>query len=351
MEKNDFDYIIGEITFGLTGDPEVDIPYLREQANEYKDSKYGKEIARACGRLIYSMIPEEQKKDISKLSENYLLGVSSIIEEASFNMYQKKFDVARDMLSSIVEKLEKLDMYQDDAVSEYHTFNSLIEELIYANIHNPTKEIRRAAEPYSTLYLNLGVVLVELGELDAAKIALEKATRWNPIDPNISFEYAEIFKMQGDLDEFLRLTTEAYSHTYQSQHLARCYRNFGYYFIEKGLWQLAASCYLYSTRHDSDIKHAQSELWYIQQKAGPSFTMPTDADLLETFSEYKIPLGANRNIINLLVELANEAKSSGHIEYAKYFLETLYDLTGYRDVKEMLDELASQITDPPTESF
>lgn len=54
-ENKDFDSIMREITSGLTGDPNKDIPYLDEKCKEYKDHEYGKEIVRACGRLMYEV--------------------------------------------------------------------------------------------------------------------------------------------------------------------------------------------------------------------------------------------------------------------------------------------------------
>ena len=339
MANADFDTIMEKITSGLVGDPSKDIPYLEEKMEEYKTHQYAKEILRACGRLVFSLMPEDAKEKFEQLIGNHTLGVSAVIEEAQFNMYKKRFDVAKDMLASMAEKLEAANLYQDDSVSEYHTFNSLFEEILYANIHNPEKELRRATEPYSVLYLNLGSVLFELGDLKGAKTALAKAIHWNPIDPDITFEYAETFKVQGKLDDFFRLTMLAFSHSYKKTHLARCYRNLGYYFVEKELWKMAAGCYLFSTHYEKEHKSAQSELWYIQQKAGPYFEPPSHAELLEGFNKYNIPLGADRDVVGILIALGHEGKKQDNPSFARHFLEMAYDLTDSEEIKEMLNEL------------
>lgn len=62
MELQD---ILNEITSNLTGDNEKDLAYLQQQSDKYKDHKYGKEILRACGRLMFNLIDEDEKKNLN----------------------------------------------------------------------------------------------------------------------------------------------------------------------------------------------------------------------------------------------------------------------------------------------
>lgn len=342
MAKEDFDIIMQEITAGLTGDHEKDVPYLQDKCEEYKNHKYAKEIIRACGRLLFAALPKEKKDEINKITENHLLGIRSVIEEAQFNVYQKRFDVAKDLLVAAVEKVEKLDMYQDDAVSEYHTFYEPMEDILYKYRNQPKKASRQAPEPFSNLYLNLGSVLFELGDMDAAKVALEKAVRWNPINAPIAFEHAEIYKKKGDMDEFFRLTMQIFPNVYRSKHLARCYRNIGYYFVEKKQWKVAASCLLLSLHYDKENSMAQSELWFIQQKAGDDFSMPSNEEIVDVVKQYNIPLGADRDVVGIAIGIGEDSEKDGQIAAAKYFYDIAYDLTGIDEIKERLDALPEE---------
>lgn len=342
MAKEDFDIIMQEITAGLTGDHEKDVPYLQDKCEVYKNHKYAKEIIRACGRLLFAVLPKEKKEEINKITENHLLGIQSVIEEAQFNVYQKKIDVAKDLLVSAVEKVEKIGMYQDDAVSEYHTFNEPMEDILYKYRNQPEKTSRQAPEPLSDLYLNLGSVLFELGDMDAAKVALEKAMRWNPINAPIAFEHAEIYKKKGDMDEFFRLTMQIFPNIYKSKHLARCYRNMGFYFVEKKLWEMAASCFLLSMHFDKDAPMAQSELWYIEQNADDSFSMPSNEEIINNAKRYNIPIGADRDVVGIAVSIGQESEKHGQINAAKYFYSIAYDLTGLDEIKQMLEGLPEE---------
>ena len=339
MQKKDFDLIMEEITAELTGEPDHDIPYLKQKAEAYKDSEFAQEIARACGRLIFSALSDDKKEEFDRLFKNHSLGIESVIEEAQFNMYRQKFDVAKKILTAAVEKVENLNMYQDDAVSEYHTFNSPIEELIYRYFHKPEKDLRQAPEPFSELYFNLGCVLFELKNFAEADEALKKAARWNPIDPQISFEHAEIFKQNGDMKEFYKRTLNVFPHAYKSEHVARCYRNLGYYFVEEKLWKVAAGCYLLSTHYTTDKRQAQSELWYIQQKAGKNFSLPTIDEIKKFSEQYEFPFSANEDIIGIALEFGRRTAQDGQIDLAKYFLGIAYDLTKSEEIKKILDGL------------
>ena len=338
MNKNDFDSVMRKITAGLTGDASKDVPYIMQQAEAHKESEFAKEIARACGRLVFDILPDDKKSEFDRLFKNHSLGIAAVLDEAQFNMYRRKFEVAKKILTAAVEKVEALKMYQDDAVSEYHTFDSPIEEIIYRHLHKPKKDLRQAPEPIADLYLNLGSVLFELEEFDTAEEVLKKAARWNPITPNITFEHAEIFKKRGDMDTFYRMTTDVFPRAYTSKFVARCFRNLGYYFVEKELWKVAAACYLLSTHYEQN-KQAQSELWYIQQKAGENFSLPTIAEIEAFAEEYNFPLAPDEDIVGIAIEFGRHAAQDGQKELAKYFLGIAYDLTKNEIVKDWLDDL------------
>ena len=288
--------------------------------------------------MIYDVLPDDKKSKFDRAFKNHSLGIAAVLDEAQYNIYRRRFDVAKKILTAAVEKVEAINFYQDDAVSEYHTFNSPIEEILYRYLNNPEKDLRQAPEPFANLYLILGCVLFELEELDAAEAALKKAARWNPINPDITFEHAEIYKKRGDMAEFYKFTTDVFPRAYTSEHVARCFRNLGYYFVEKQLWKVAAGCYLLSNHYEQN-KQAQSELWYIQQKAGEKFSLPSSEEIKHYAEEYNFPLGADEDVIGIAIEFGRQMAQDGETEPAKYFLGIAYDLTKNNIVKEWLDDL------------
>lgn len=78
-----FDDILKQITEGLSGDAEQDIAYLNEQATAYSDHEQAQEIARACGRMIYERLPEEERqKAFDAMMEEDIRPMEAALSEA-----------------------------------------------------------------------------------------------------------------------------------------------------------------------------------------------------------------------------------------------------------------------------
>ena len=79
--------IIAEIEKSLTGDPRKDGPFLKDQAEKYKNSENSTEINRELARLLY----EISKKDYESSLYNYLDSENQKVNEQIENA-RKRFD-------------------------------------------------------------------------------------------------------------------------------------------------------------------------------------------------------------------------------------------------------------------
>ena len=149
-DRNDFDDIMHSIKAGLTGEPEIDIEYLKGQIERYKDHELNKEIIRACARLMYDLLPAETVEELSKAIDQDSLGVDTTLEEVQYNIYKKDYDKALSTIEALVKKVEDLNAFQDDSVSEYHNFDEPFEEILYdsASLWNSRDSLRRG-RPFS----------------------------------------------------------------------------------------------------------------------------------------------------------------------------------------------------------
>lgn len=340
-ENTDFDAIMREITSGFTGDPSKDMAYLREKCEEYKNHEMAQEILRACGRLMYEMIPEDKKEELSKAISNDAAGTEAALEEIRFNIYKKNYDKALKMSGNLVKEIEALNMYQDDQVSEYHLFDEFFEEILYRHLYSPTKDLRRALIPYTEIYTLYGSLLVELKRTEDARKELQKGLRWNPMSFQIMSEYIETFKMEGNMDRFFEKTVEAFKMAIHAPEVARCFRNLGYYFVEKKLYSEAIAAYLLSMRFEKDSKQVQSELYYINQVAG-GIEEPSYEDVKKYAEKYGFPMGADEDILGLAYAYGKHFVEQGENEPGRYFLSILYELTQDDEVKKMLDAIPIQ---------
>ena len=145
--------------------------------------------------------------------------------------------------------------------------------------------------------------------------------------------------MTGEIDTFFAMTKEAFKLAFRAMTVARCFRNFGYYFVEKALYPEAVACYLLSMEYDPDAKQVQSELYYINQKASTVIPDPTMEDIQEYADKYGFPFKADEDIVGLSYAYGKHFYEAGNKDYAKYFLTIAYELTDMEPAERMLKEL------------
>lgn len=131
MANKDYHQIMTEITSQLTGNTEEDIRYLTAKCEEYKTHEMAKEILRGIGRIMYDIIPEDKREEINQAINNDSLGWKAALDEVNFCIYKKDFYKAREILESLISKLEDADMYADDEITVYKDFNETFEDVLF----------------------------------------------------------------------------------------------------------------------------------------------------------------------------------------------------------------------------
>jgi tetratricopeptide (TPR) repeat protein len=338
-----FDEIITKITLGLKNEAKEDIKYLMEQMDEYKDHEYSKEIHRAIGRIIYEICPDDMKSEFKKIMEHNNLGIDKILEEADFQMYKGSFSKALQIMETLINNIEERNWYQDDEKSEYHCFNNILEEILYKELFKPTKDLRQIPENYTDVYLKYGIILFELKEYNKSKEVLEKANKYNPINVRILFELSEIHKMNKNWEEYIKINNKCLEYSYSSKDIARCYRNYGFYFIEQKDYNMAINLFYLSLDFDQENKTAQSELLYISEKTGIKIKQPKSDEIIELLKDKNIQIGANNLVISIAHYIGKEALKNKNVYMSKYFTEIVYDLTKDEDFKKTIENLNSLI--------
>ncbi len=268
------------------------------------------------------------------------------IEEAESLHKQEKFKEAIQILAPAVKPIDE--MLQDGFFGEkesykYLSFDSPFGNMLYHYYERPQKEIRYAPYNYGKMYYVFGSLLVDLRNFTGARIALEKAMKWDPTNAEYALEHAETYKMEGNLNRFLELTKKAFRIAFLPENMSRLYRNLGYYFVEKELWDVAIECFSLAYNYDHgecSTKIIDSELRYIYDKSNRTATIHLNYDNLEKYAQqYDFPYGPDSDIVLFAYHQGRMRVESREYEDAKFLLTIANNLAQDDDVKKLLDKV------------
>lgn len=141
------------------------------------------------------------------------------------------------------------------------------------------------------------------------------------------------------MESFFKLTINIFKCAFRPKQVARCFRNLGFYFIEKERWEEAVACFTMSLQFDKESTLAMSELYYIQQKAGRTIPTPSMDQLKRYAEKYGFPVGADPDVLGLSFAYGKHFAEQGDAAGARYCWQITYDLTDDEDIKKMMDKL------------
>ena len=264
--------------------------------------------------------------------------INDVLTQAVELAQNKKAAEAEAALKAEIDKVEQLNLY-NDGHADYYDFNTLMEMVMFQSQHPEIQPVADIEEPLNRLYAMYGSILLEQGKLDEAEEALAIAMDWNPMSAAIAFEYAEVFKQKKDWEKFKELTTAVFPIAYKRKEIAHCYRNLGYYFVEKQMWDEAVGCYLLSMSFaDAEGRYqAELELKYIHEETEGQAQRPSIGALRSYGDKYGFPVGPDAKIIETAMQYGKSMLANKKYEHANYFLDIAYKLTESKELKELLD--------------
>lgn len=166
------------------------------------------------------------------------------LTQAEGYLVQGEDEAAAELLRRLAEDAEE---YADknctatDSV-QWFSFPTEFEKLAYRRIEGDPRELRDVGEPLDRLYADLALASVHVGDYDEAKSALKAAIRWNPMDCGSRLNLADLYKLDGDMEEYLGLSFSVFERASDPRHLARAYVNFSAWFQVSEKPQVAAAC-------------------------------------------------------------------------------------------------------------
>lgn len=260
------------------------------------------------------------------------------LERAEGLMLQGQADAAAELLARLAEDAEE---YVDkncpttDEV-QWFSFPTLFERLAYRRVEKDPRELRDVGEPLDRLYNDLALANVQAGDYDAAMAALKRAVRWNPMDCSYRLNLADLFRVAGDMQEYLALTYTVFERASDPRHLARAFVNFSGYFEVSEKPRTAAAALRAARALDVTDGTLAAAL---NQAAGTERDpdLVDDAEMTELLAAEGLPDGANAEIAVCLLMCASDAAASGARDVAATLTLRARDLVGEPAAKALLE--------------
>lgn len=256
-------------------------------------------------------------------------GMTEGLAHAEALMIEGQNDEALDVLLGIAEDAEE---YVDrncpttDEV-QWFSFPTIFERLAYRRVEKDPRELRDVGEPMDRLYGDLALAAVHTGDYDIATNALKQAVRWNPMGCEMRLNLADLFRVNGDINEYLALTYSVFERASDARHLARAFANFSEYFLVQQKPRTAAAALRAGRRlgvRERALDHA------LDQEAGTTHDpdLVGDDEARDLLAQEGLPDGANAEIAICLLMCATDAAQAGQQDVATNLTVRARDLVG-----------------------
>lgn len=222
---------------------------------------------------------------------------------------------------------------------QWFSFPTVFERLCYRRVEKDPRELRDVGEPLDRLYADLAFVLVSEGDYAAATEALRQAVRWNPMGCGYRLDLAELYRTNGDIDEYLGLTFSVFERASDVRHLVRAFCNFARHFMGTGADSAAAACLRCARRLDWSDNVLDGLIDRVKGTPCDPDAL-TDEQTSQVMAKNGLPEGANAEVALCLLMCATDVASKDR-SLATNLTVRARDLVGTPAVKALLELIRS----------
>ena len=331
-EKNE---ILAAIRGALTGDTSADMIYLQEETAKYDKNPETQDIADELLAMAYGLLTPEQNDYIKKMLYIGDRTLDKVYQEAETVLRSGQTAKAIALFKPLYEHIMTNFAETDDA--RFFSFRNLLESNLYHQLYHPTKKLLKTPFDFSLFIGGYGYALVEVRRLEEAIPVLKEAIRYNPVNPDIRFELAEIYKLTGETDKLLEAICDTLPIAASGYAMARCYANLGYWATEIKDYKSAVAFYYESLMFGDDPRVA-GEIQHLGILMREPIVPPNRDMINAAFAKYKIYHGPGRELLHTARELAKQAQAEEHWKEAVYYLRIVNELIHDDDARAAFEE-------------
>jgi len=325
---------------GLTGELEADLAFLETQMRRFSSEKNAGELLKAINDIALEQLPEEQREYFFETTCINGQRLDIVYRDAMKLVQLKNYTDAVVPLRAIAKKIETY--FTKESGKTCYSFRNQFEYHTFLQLYGVDQKFERAPFDFAQYLLSYGSVLIELKRMDEAMEALELAVQFNPVNCDVRFELAELFKVTKQNEKLLAVTKDTLRFAPSTYALARAYSNLGYYCVEKKDYE-GASHFYYESLVYNNHPGVRADLDHLESKMNKPVEIPNRKQVLATFEKYEIPNGPSDELIALAVALAGQAIEMNKLRLGYYFYTIALDLTRDPQIRKRLESLKAQI--------
>ncbi len=341
----DINNILDEIKANLTGDPQKDGPFLKEQADKYKNTEISQELERELSKLLFQISDRDYYEGMDNFLDEENRKVIEQLEYAEKRLNNLNYDEAIKILEEIIRN--NIFAWNDTADYTYKCFGTPLEFLLYKNLFEDkenAKEIKPVNFDLAKVYWMYGHALTHKRRFDEAQNAFERAAQLNPVDPEIHIHYGELAKQTHSIELLQKTARMLLMCATTKEQVGRAYFNYSFYYTENGQYEKALALLQMSRifRH-SELHEPERE--YIVKQMGLSETPKdyTSDELMNILTSENIQPGPSAAVVHLANVIAKDFEQTLDLRNARLFYGIVYELTENKDILEHLNELDNSI--------
>ena len=322
----------------LTGDAEKDIDMLQQEVLRYEKTEPA--LAQELVEIAHSLLSPEQADYLK--SHIYLDGkrLDQVYAEADALTQAGKYAESEQLTRKLYEHI--LVQFKETAEARFFSFRNRLESELYHQLFHPTKQLLKAPFDFARFIGLHAYNLVELRRTAEALPVLERAVRYDPVNPDPRFEIAEVCKLLRAHDQLLEAIRQTLPLCTTPYAFARCYANMGFYCVEVEDYP-SAVCFYYESLRYEDHPAIPGELRHVAALMGHKIVPPTRDMILDAFAKYDILNGPGRELLYVATTLGEQAMHDERWAEGAYYYDLIAALTHDAKATELFKVCASHL--------
>ena len=275
-----------------------------------------------------------------EVDETFSIMLDELRRSENF-LAQGDADGALTILSVLQEEADALiaDMFVANDKIQYFSFPSVFDRLAYRRVENDPRELINSEFPFDQLYSDIAFAQINIHDYKAAREALAQAVRWNPMNCAYRLDLAELYRMEGDVQEWAALSFSVFERAVDCRHLAQAYNNIGMVLASQGDASAAIGCLKVAEKMIDTIDGAQTILNPLKsmlESKNINYKNVNEEACTLAMQEEGIPEGANAEMAICLIMCATDYADMGNLNEATRLTILARDLVGQDACKALI---------------